>query len=532
MAKVIVAEKIAESGVEVLRQEHEVDPRFGIKQAELLEIVEDCDALIVRSVIKVNEELLSRAKNLKVVGRAGNGIDNIQVPACTRRGILVVNTPESNTISAAEHTIALLLSSIRSIPRSTAQLKSGGWDRTPFKGVELYGKTIGIVGLGRIGSMVATRLAAFGTKVIAYDPYISDERFRRFGVEKIEDLNQLVQRADVITVHTPRTEETMGMIGEEQFGLAKKGVIVVNCARGGIINEAALLKAMREGTVAYAGLDVFEREPSPGNPLFELEKIAVSPHCGADTDEAQDRVGFTIAAQVNSALRGEIVPNAVNLPTLREDQLGALTPYLDLAEKMGKVYFQLTREPVDRLEFTYSGRVAALDTEMITVSFLKGLLEPVLGEQVNYVNAPIQAENRGIKQVVSREEPNGLRESEFNTLIEVKIFSSKGGFEIAGTISTRSEPRLVVLKGYETDTNPTGTIIYVENLDQPGVVGSLTTVLGQARINIAMMEVTRRERGETALMAISVEADSEIDKEVVSRLKAVEGVLDVKVVSF
>ncbi|NLK51824.1 MAG: phosphoglycerate dehydrogenase [Syntrophomonadaceae bacterium] len=525
--KVVVAERISDAGVEALRKVLDVDLRFGIKQDELLEIIEDYDALIVRSVIKVNEQLLSRAKKLKVVGRAGNGIDNIEVPAATRRGVLVVNTPESNTISAAEHTIGLLLSSIRNIPAATIQLKSGRWDRTLFKGVELYGKTVGIVGLGRIGSMVATRLASFGMKVLAYDPYITDERFRRFGAEKVAELSELVRRSDFITVHTPRTEETMGMIGEEQFKIAKRGVRVVNCARGGIINEAALIKAMEEGIVASAGLDVFEKEPSPGNPIFQLDKIAVTPHCGADTVEAQDRVGITIANQVIAALRGELVPNAVNLPTLQEEELVSLRPYLCLAEKMGKVYFQLDRNPVDRVEVTYSGRVADKDTEMITISFLKGLLEPIIGEKVNYVNAAMITETRGVKVASLKEEMNNRG---YVNLITARVYATNTFMEISGTLTANREPRIVSVKGYDTDITPTENMLFVENVDRPGVIGPFACVLGEYQINIAMMGVGRRGRGEIALMTLNV--DSEVDEEVVQRLREIDGITSVKVVKF
>ncbi|NPV27850.1 MAG: phosphoglycerate dehydrogenase [Firmicutes bacterium] len=525
--KVIIAERVADVCLEILRQELEVDVRFGIKQEELLDIIEDYDALIVRSVIKVNEELLKKAKKLKVVGRAGNGIDNIDVPACTRYGVLAVNTPESNTISAAEHTIALLLSAIRNIPRATQQLKSGGWDRTPFQGVELYGKTVGIVGLGRIGSMVATRLAAFGMKVIAYDPYITEERFKRFGAERITDLNELVRRSDVITVHTPRTEETMGMIGEEQFKVAKRGVIVVNCARGGIINEAALIKAMNEGIVAYAGIDVFEKEPSPGNPIFQLEKIAVTPHLGADTAEAQYRVGATIATQVLNALKGQIVPNALNLPTLLEEELAGVKPYLCLAEKLGKLYFQLEKEPVERVELMYYGEISKKEVDMVTVSFLKGLLEPVIGEKVNYVNAPLLAESRGIKVLTSKDERT---KEGFVNLIEANVIGKTTRLHLAGTLSGNNEPRIVKVDGYATDITPTENVLFVENIDRPGVIGAFAIILGQKNVNIAMMQVGRQHKGETALMTLNV--DNEVDVTTVQDLRKVDGILNVKVVKF
>ena len=332
--RVIVTERIAEEGLDLLRTEVDVDFRDGIPREELLEIIGQYDALIVRSVTKVNEELISRgAPRLKVVGRAGNGIDNIDVDACTRHGVIVANTPDSNTISAAEQTIALLLASSRKTAWANNFLKGGTWDRKPFRGVELYGKTVGIVGLGRIGSMVATRLKAFNMRILAYDPYIADERFIKYGAEKMPTLEDLVRQSDFITVHTPKTEETFHMINEEMFKIAKDGVRVVNAARGGIIKEAALLEALKSGKVASAGMDVFEKEPAINNPLFEFENVVCTPHLGADTFEAQRRVGETIAEQVMKALNGEIVPNLINLPTMVSEELNYLRPYITWRNK-------------------------------------------------------------------------------------------------------------------------------------------------------------------------------------------------------
>ncbi|MGE5405216.1 MAG: phosphoglycerate dehydrogenase [Candidatus Saccharibacteria bacterium] len=394
--KVIISERVAEEGLKLLQTELDVDYRDGISREELLKIIPEYDALIVRSVTKVDEELVEHGTNLKVVGRAGNGIDNIVVEPCTRRGILVANTPDSNTISAAEQTIALLLASCRNIPEANHFLKGGKWDRKPFRGTELYDKTVGIVGLGRIGSMVAERLAAFNMKVIAYDPYIPDERFARFGAEKKNTLEELVKESDIITVHTPRNEETMGMIGENEFAIAKDGVRVVNCARGGIINEAALLKALKSGKVASAGLDVFEEEPAINNPLFEYKNVVVTPHLGADTKEAQERVGISIAEQVIKALKGEIVPNVVNLPTVLRQDLEVLRPFISLTEAMGAIYYQVEKAPIDKIEISFNGDIADMEHDILTVGFLKGLLAPVLSDKVNYVNARLMAEERGI----------------------------------------------------------------------------------------------------------------------------------------
>jgi len=523
--KVLVAEDVAEAGIRVLQQELDVDVKMGLPREELLKIIDQYDALVVRSVVKVNEELLSKATRLKVVGRAGNGIDNIDIAAATRHGVIVANTPDSNTISACEHTIGLLISSCRNIPLANNTLKSGVFQRSRFNGTELYGKTIGIVGLGRIGSMVAVRMRAFGMKVIAYDPYISDERFKRFGAEKMETLNDLVARADVITVHTPKTEETFGMIGEEQFKIAKKGVRVVNCARGGIINEAALEKALAEGIVASAAIDVFTKEPLHEHPLFAFDNVVVTPHLGASTVEAQNRVGINIAEQVINALKGEVVPNAVNLPTLIDDELVILKPYIHLAEKLGKLYFQLEKAPVEQVEMTYSGELADKEVRMLTLAFLKGLLEPVLQERVNYVNAHLVAENRGIKVFEDTEERMAKG---YANVVMAKIKTAKGNLIIAGTVSPNGEPRLIELYGYETDVCLTEYMLIVENIDRPGVIGSFATILGEENVNIAAMQVGRRAKGQTALMTLSV--DNEVSEKALSKLRTVTGILSAKFV--
>jgi D-3-phosphoglycerate dehydrogenase len=518
--KVIVTESIAEEGLILLKSELDVDFRNGISREELLEIIDQYDALIVRSVTKVNEELIKMGTKLKVVGRAGNGVDNIDVDVCTRYGIIVANTPDSNTISAAEQTISLLLSSARNTAWASYVLKAGTWDRSPFRGSELYGKTVGIIGLGRIGSMVATRLKAFNMKVIAYDPYISDERFERYGSERKASLEDLIKEADIITVHTPRNEETMHMVDERILSLAKNGVRVVNCARGGIIKEAALLQGLESGKVASAGLDVYEKEPAVNNPLFQFTNVVCTPHLGADTFEAQKRVGENIAEQVILALQGGIVPNVVNLPTLLGEELNYLRPYIALTEKMGNIYYQIAKTAISRVEITYSGPISINETEMLTIGFLKGLLEPVLWEKVNYVNARLMAQDRGIKLYESKEEQSPKR---YKNLITIKIFNHEHQIEMAGTLSRARNPLLVEINGYETETTLDGYVLMVENEDRPRIIGPFATALGDEGVNIAGMKVARCTKGEKAIMLVNV--DNKVEEEVLDRLMKLDGIL-------
>jgi D-3-phosphoglycerate dehydrogenase len=517
--KILVAEKISDKGVEALRQgDTTVDVKMNLAREDLLSIIGEYDAIVVRSVTKVNEELYEKAKKLKVVGRAGNGVDNIDMEGATKRGIIVANTPEANTVSAGEHTIGLLLASCRNIPRANERTKNKVWDRNGLKGMELQGKTIGIVGLGRIGSLVATRLQSFRTKVIAYDPYITDARFKRFGVEKKETLEELVRESDIITVHTPKTEETFGMIGEEQFKIAKKGVRVVNCARGGIINEEALAKAINEGIVASAGIDVVVGEPNPTSPLIGMENVVITPHLGADTVEAQDNVGITVAHEVLSALKGEMVPNAVNLPTLHPQELETLKCYLKLGEILGKLYHQLEKDPVEKVEIIYSGEVAELETKMVTLAVLKGIFETILKERVNYVNAGVIADNRGIDVTESKE---SIQDKYLN-LIQLKITSKDKVFTVSGTVFGKNEIRIVEVNNYELDVTPSTNLLVVENADKPGMIGQIGTLLGASKINIAAMHYGINSSDNQALMFLTV--DSEVPKETEQLIGNVEGV--------
>lgn len=520
--RVLITEKMDEEGIKLLEQEADVDVDvcLTLTREELLQKIGDYDALIVRSSTKVNDELFSYAKKLKVVGRAGNGVDNIEMPAATARGVIVANTPESNTISAAELAIGLLLAQSRNIPQANQFLKSGQWDRSPFKGSELFNKTLGIIGLGRIGSLVATRMASFGMKIVAYDPYISDERFSRFGAEKKETLKELLEAADFITVHTPKTKETFKMIGEREIGWMKKGVRLVNDARGGIICEKALYDGLVSGKIASAALDVHEEEPSHNTQLFALDNLIVTPHIGADTAEAQQNVGITIAKQVLNALKGEIVPNAVNLPALHRDELAVIKPYLDLLERLGKLYYQLHSEPVELVEISYWGELAKQDTEMATIAFVKGLLEPVIQDRVNYVNASLQAKQRDITIEQKKFEKNY---NGYSDLVTIKIKYKGGKFTLAGNLSSKKEGKLVEIDGYEVDVKPSEHMLFVQNNDEPGVIGNVGLLLGQEKINIATMQVGRHQRGKQALMILNV--DNEVEGATLKRLEQVENVL-------
>lgn len=520
MKKIIVTETISEKGIALLKaqQDFQVDVKFNIPREELLQVIPDYDAIVIRSVTKVNEEFYEHATNLKVVGRAGNGVDNIQMEGATKRGIIVVNTPESNTVSACEHTIGLLLASSRNVVRAHKMIESRVWDRSGLKGSELLGKTLGIIGLGRIGGLVATRLHAFGMKIVAYDPYIADARFRKFNVEKCETLAELLGQVDFLTIHTPRTEETMNMITSKEWALCKKGVRVVNCARGGLFNEQDLAQAIRDGIVASAGIDVLMDEPKPISPLIDLPQCVLTPHLGADTFEAQDNVGIAIAEEVISALHGEMVPNAVNLPSLQASELDAVKDYLNLGECLGKLYYQLYRDAVEQVEVVYSGEVAELENDMVTRAVLKGIFEPVLKERVNYVNALLTADSRGVTVVESK------LTSKQNLMV-VKIYSKERCFVAKGTVSSTGDMRITEIEGYQFDVKPTKYMLVAKNEDRPGMVGQIGTLLGASQVNIATMQVSRNQKDGVAMMFLAV--DSEVNKEVLRLLQGVGGITKV-----
>jgi len=534
--KILVAERISDKGIEYLKEKCDTDIKLGISRDELNSIIKDYDALIVRSTVRVDKELMDNAPNLKVVGRAGNGTDNIDITEATRRGIIVVNTPDANSMSAAEHTIGLMLSCARNIPQANSKVRKGDWRRNSLKGVELYQKTAGIIGLGRIGSIVASRLKGFQMRVIAYDPYVPDEKFKSLGVERIDSLEEFLPQCDFITVHTPKTNETKGMISFEEFKMMKRSARVINCARGGIFDEKALKWAVSEGVIAGAAVDVLEIEPNYElkegetqdykNDLLDEENIIITPHIGASTLEAQDNVGISVAKEVIGALNGDVIENAVNLPSLQKGELEILKPYMQLLEKIGKIYYQLSKNTVDKVEITYSGQVASCKTRLLTLSYLRGLLSNISDNKINFVNSYYIAKDFGIDVVESTS-----NESEnYTSLVKVKVHSKNSVYTFGGTVFGSSDIRITELTGYYIDVVPEKYLLLINNKDMPGYVGRIGTILGNADINIATMKVSRNTKGEIALMAITV--DDCIPEDVMESIKRIGGVVQAKFVEF
>src|ERR687891_1094662 len=514
--KVLVTEPLSDAGLELLGRDFQVDVRLELADGDLKQEIAPYDALVVRSQTDVTSDVITAGSNLKVIARAGIGLDNVDVEAATRRGVMVVNAPQSNILSAAEHTLALILASARNVPRADAALRSGRWERERFQGVELHGKTLGIVGLGRVGTMVAQRALAFGMRLIAFDPYVSRERARDLSIELIPDLGALLVQADVVTIHLPRTAETEGLIGERELGLMKEGARIVNTARGGIIDEAALAAALRSGRLAGAALDVFAEEPVTDQPLFELPNVVVTPHLGAATREAQDKAGEAIAEMVRLALRGEFVPYAVNVAAAEVTE--QVRPFLPPAGRPRPPPTRLAEAPTRRLGVEYVGRIAEADTRVLTLAAVKGALSGVVHEPVSYVNAPTIARERGL-EVSERRSPES---QDYVNLVVVRGATEAGEVEGGGTpVGARNAegPVRAVLFSILKAPSPHPGFFRYE--DRPGVIGAVGTILGEAGVNIASMEVGRKEAGGLALMCLTV--DSPIPAEILDRIVAAVG---------
>ncbi|HET6834440.1 MAG TPA: phosphoglycerate dehydrogenase [Acidimicrobiales bacterium] len=520
MARILVTENIADGGLQQLRDAgHVVDVRLGLAPDELVEVIPGAAALIIRSATQVTRAVLEAGTDLVVVGRAGIGLDNVDVEAATQRGVMVVNAPQSNILSAAEHTMALLLAQARNIPQAHRALSEGRWERAKWEGVELADKTLGIVGLGRIGKLVAQRALAFGMRLVAYDPFVSAERARQLSVELIP-LERLVQVADFVTLHVARTPDTAGLIGKDLLALAKPGIRIVNVARGGIVDEAALAEAIRTGRVAGAALDVFAAEPTTESPLFGLPQVVVTPHLGASTREAQDKAGDTIAEQVALALDDEFVPFAVNVSAAEASE--TVRPFLPLAERLGELYSGLAERVPDVLEIEYAGQLADYDTRILTLSVLKGVFGRVTDEPVSYVNAPRIASERGVE----------VRDTSTATAHDyINLVTIRGGdHAIAGTlVGLRAEPRIVMLDGHTTDLPPAKNMLVVRNDDRPGMIAFVAGVLADAGVNIDDMHLGRSDRGEAAVQVIAT--DVAVPPEVRDAIRAGDGVVSVHVLS-
>lgn len=522
--KVLVAERLSEAGLESLRKHVEVDLRLGLTAAELLEVIGEYDGLVIRSETKVDGPLLEAGSNLKVVGRAGIGLDNVDVETATRLGVMVVNAPQSNVLSAAEQTLALMLAQARNIPQAHSALVGGSWERDRWQGVELHGKTLGIIGLGRVGALVAQRASAFGMRLVAYDPYVSVKRASQMGVDMLPTVDEVCARADFISIHLPKTPETIGIIGARQFALMKPGARIVNTARGGLVDERALVEALEQGRVAGAGLDVFDGEPVSEHRLFGLDNVVVTPHLGASTAEAQDKAGVAIAEQVLLALRGEFVPYAVNLE-VGPDIPEAVRPYLSLAERLGRVAVALAGRGIESLRFEYHGGIAEHDTRALTLSGLKGAFSSVVHEPVTFVNAPLLARDRGI----SVEEAKSSQSLDYVNLIEVHASCEDESVSVAGVlVGKRDNERLVRVRGFELDMAFSPILVFFRYEDRPGIVGIVGSRLGDADVNIANMQVARRSEGGEALMGMAV--DSPIPDELLQTIVGAAGMRDARLI--
>lgn len=522
--RILVTEPIAEKGLALLRAEAIVDVRKVTPQ-ELLEIVPEYDAIITRSETKITAEVIARGTRLKVVGRAGVGVDNIDVAAATERGILVVNVPGGNTISTAEHTWAMILALVRHIPQAMATLKAGVWDKKTYIGIELYGKTLGVIGFGRIGYEVAARGRAFGMKVLAYDPYANPHRAEQIGV-RLVDLPTLLAQSDIVTIHAAKTPETARLIGPKEIALMKKGARIVNCARGGMVDEQALYDALTSGHLAGAALDVFAQEPITDHPLFRLPNVVFTPHLAASTVEAQEANGVQIAQNVLRALKGELVADAVNLPAVPPHAAAALVRRLPLAEVLGSFLGQAVGEAITEVEVVYRGEVAAEPTDLLTNTVLKGLLEGRVHEPINYINAPAVARRTGVA-VKESKQVHGDPEAE---VMAVRVRTGRGEVrEVAGTLGREGAIRLVAVDGMPLDLAPSRHMIVTRHHDRPGMLGYLGTRLGQAGINIAGLALGRKSKAGEAVAVFLV--DDEPPQEVLADLGAFPGVAEARAVT-
>jgi D-3-phosphoglycerate dehydrogenase len=524
--KIFVADEVSDTGLQPLRDAgFVVEKRTKLNPAELRAALSGCAGLVVRSETKVTADLMDSATTLRVVGRAGVGVDNIDVPAATERGIVVMNAPDGNTITTAEHTIALLIALARRVPQANSSLKSGHWDRKSFVGVELQGKTLGVVGLGRIGRTVSARARAFGMKIVAFDPFIAPEQARDLEIE-LSALDELFATADFITIHTPLTAETRGVIGRDAFARMKKGVRIINCARGGLVDEGALYNAIKSGTVAGAALDVFTEEPpAPDHPLLLLDEVIATPHLGASTAEAQEGVAFTVAEQMRDYLLSGALRGAVNVPSLGTKELALLRPYIELAEKLGRFQAQLVDSAVREVRLEFAGEIVELNAAPVTRSFLAGLLRDV-SARVNAVNAFLIAEERGISVTTSYYRAG----SDLVPAIRTHVVGSTGEQSLAGTIfgfgeQTR-EGRITEIDGFHIEAIPNGHMLVMRNRDVPGVIGRVGTILGERGVNISRFHLGRHERGGEAMAVIEVDAN--VEAETLTALRSLPEILTVR----
>ena len=527
MPNVLISDALSPAAVQIFKDrgiEVDFQPSLGKDKEKLAGAVGKYDGLAIRSATKVTAKIVEQAKNLKVIGRAGIGVDNVDIPAATSRGIIVMNTPFGNSITTAEHAISLMLALARQIPEADASTRAGKWEKNKFMGVEMFGKTLGVIGCGNIGSIVADRALGLKMKVIAYDPFLSPDRATDLGVEKV-DLDELFKRADFITLHTPLTDKTRNVINANAIKAMKKGVRVINCARGGLVDEAALYEALKAGHVAGAAFDVFATEPATENPLFGLPNVVCTPHLGASTSEAQENVALQIAEQMSDYLLRGAITNAINFPSISAEEAPKLKPFIALAEKLGSFAGQLTETGISKVQLAYEGAVAQMNTKALTSAALAGLLRPMLGD-VNVVSAPVVAKERGIVvEEVTREMPE-----DYESLITVTVTTERQSRHVSGTVFADGRPRIVNIKGIRMDAEFGPSMIYITNLDKPGFIGKFSSTLGEADINIATFHVGRDAPGGNAVALIEI--DGELPEGVLAKVRALPQVQSAKPLHF
>lgn len=513
--KVLVSDNLGDIGVKLLQDEEgiEVHVKSGLSLEELRRIIGEYDALVIRSATKVTEELLDVATKLKVVGRAGIGLDNVDIPAATKRGVVVMNTPGGNVVTTAEHTIAMMLSLTRNIPLGTATLKNGQWEKKRLQGREIFNKVLGVIGFGKIGSIVADRAQGLRMRVIVHDPYVTPDLIEKAGFESVS-LEELFNRSDYITVHVPKLKTTTALLNKSAFDQMKDGVMIVNCARGGIVDEGDLYEAMKSGKVAGAALDVFENEPPGKNKLFELEKLVCTPHLGASTEEAQTNVAIAVSKQIIDYLKNGTIINAVNVPSVTGELLTRLGPYLTLADRMGCLQAQLSCGALKEVVIEYAGDFFGLDLSPVALALLKGLLTPIVKDDVNFVNAQLLAKERGIKLTETISSNSG----HYVNLVTVRLITTEMTNTVSGTIFGKNDPRIVKINNFSLELKPKGHLALIHNLDQPGAIGSIGSTLGDHGINIGRMQVGQEEEGDRNIIFFAT--DTPIPEHVSDKLRA------------
>jgi D-3-phosphoglycerate dehydrogenase / 2-oxoglutarate reductase len=525
--KILISDNLAEVGIQKLRSVpgFQVDVKTKLPREQLCQIIEDYDALVIRSATKATAAVIDAAPKLKVIARAGIGLDNVDIEAASRRGIVVMNTPEGNVITTAEHVIAMMFALSRNIPQANSSLKAGNWEKSRFSGKEVFHKVLGIIGIGRIGRIVAERAQGLKMNIIAYDPYISHEVVEKLGVKGVS-LDELYAQSDYITVHTPMTKETRNLLNADAFRRMKKGVFIINCARGGIVNEQDLYDAIQSGMVAGAALDVFSQEPPKDNPLLSLDQVIATPHLGASTEEAQENVAIAVAEQVTDYLNRGTIRNAVNAPSIDGATMAVLRPHLVLAERLGNLQAQVTRGPIQEVKVVYIGEVTSVDTKPLTYSILKGILSPILGDMVNFVNVPVVIKERNIKVTASSRD----EAEDFTNLISVELKTTEESNLVAGTLFGKKDPRLVRINDFRLEAAMEGNSLLIYNIDTPGTIGAIGTCLGRHHINISMMDVGQvLERGENIIF---LRTDTPVPQHVIQELLSMDNVNVVQAIKF